>query len=125
MSNSTAVAATIGVGALGVLAYYGYQNLGGKTEDVQVGVLYNDINNNNNEKKSEEKDLQTQAKEEVAKVVENATNAWSGFWKNEYNDLNSTEDTVVENTVVEDEATTADVPKKSTAERTADSSDFN
>ena len=34
MSNSTAVAATIGVGALGVLAYYGYQNLGGKTEDV-------------------------------------------------------------------------------------------
>ena len=86
MSNSTAVAATIGVGALGVLAYYGYQNLGGKTEDVQVGVLYNDINNNNNnEKKSEEKDLQTQAKEEVAKVVENATNAWSGFWKNEYN----------------------------------------
>ncbi len=125
MSNSTAVAATIGVGALGVLAYYGYQNLGGKTEDVQVGVLYNDILNNNNEKKSEEKDLQTQAKEEVAKVVENATNAWSGFWKNEYNDLNSTEDTVVENTVVEDVATTADVPKKSTAERRADSSDFN
>ena len=68
MSNSTAVAATIGVGALGVLAYYGYQNLGGKTEDVQVGVLYNDILNNNNEKKSEEKDLQTQAKEEVAKA---------------------------------------------------------
>jgi hypothetical protein len=124
MSNSTAVAATIGVGALGVLAYYGYQNLGGKTEDVQVGVLYNDILNNNNEKKSEEKDLQTQAKEEVAKVVENATNAWSGFWKNEYNDLNSTEDTVVENTVVEDVATTADVPKKSAAEE-ADSSDFN
>ena len=124
MSNSTAVAATIGVGALGVLAYYGYQNLGGKTEDVQVGVLYNDILNNNNEKKSEEKDLQTQAKEEVAKVVENATNAWSGFWKNEYNDLNSTEDKVVENTVVEDVATTADVPKKSAAEE-ADSSDFN
>ena len=124
MSNSTAVAATIGVGALGVLAYYGYQNLGGKTEDVQVGVLYNDILNNNNEKKSEEKGLQTQAKEEVAKVVENATNAWSGFWKNEYNDLNSTEDTVVENTVVEDVATTADVPKKSAAEE-ADSSDFN
>lgn len=43
MSNSTTVAATIGVGALGVLAYYGYQNLGGKTEDVQVGELYNDI----------------------------------------------------------------------------------
>ena len=42
MSNSTAVAATIGVGALGVLAYYGYQNLGGKTDDVQVGQLYND-----------------------------------------------------------------------------------
>ncbi len=121
MSNSTAVAATIGVGALGVLAYYGYQNLGGKTEDVQVGVLYNDINNNNNnEKKSEEKDLQTQAKEEVAKVVENATNAWSGFWKNEYKDLNATE-----NTVVEDEAATADLPSKSRVGEEADSSDFN
>ena len=125
MSNSTAVAATIGVGALGVLAYYGYQNLGGKTEDVQVGVLYNDINNNNNnEKKSEEKDLQTQAKEEVAKVVENATNAWSGFWKNEYKDLNATENTVVENTVVEDEAATADLPSKSRVGEEADSSDF-
>ena len=45
MNNSTTVAATIGVGALGVLAYYGYQNLGGKTEDVKVGELYNDINN--------------------------------------------------------------------------------
>jgi len=126
MSNATAVAATIGVGALGVLAYYGYQNLGGKTEDVQVGVLYNDINNNNNnEKKSEEKDLQTQAKEEVAKVVENATNAWSGFWKNEYKDLNAAEDTVVENTVVEDEAATADLPSKSRVGEEADSSDFN
>ena len=111
---------------LGVLAYYGYQNLGGKTEDVQVGVLYNDINNNNNnEKKSEEKDLQTQAKEEVAKVVENATNAWSGFWKNEYKDLNATENTVVENTVVEDEAATADLPNKSRVGEEADSSDFN
>ena len=116
MNNSTTVAATIGVGALGVLAYYGYQNLGGKTEDVQVGELYNDINNNNNNNKNEkeEKDLQTQAKEEVAKVVTNATNAWGTFWKGEYNDMNGDED----------DASTADVPKKSTAEE-ADSSDFN
>ena len=93
MSNSTAVAATIGVGALGVLAYYGYQNLGGKTDDVQVGELYNDIDNDNNTATDkEEKDLQTQAKEEVAKVVKNATTAWSGFWQNEYDDINGTQD---------------------------------
>ena len=115
MNNSTTVAATIGVGALGVLAYYGYQNLGGKTEDVQVGELYNDINNNNSATNEiEEKDLQTQAKEEVAKVVTNATNAWGTFWKGEYNDMNG----------AEDDASTADVSKKSTAEE-ADSSDFN
>ena len=89
MSHSTAVAATIGVGALGVLAYYGYQNLGGKTDDVQVGELYND---NNTATDKEEKDLQTQAKEEVAKVVKNATTAWSGFWQNEYDDINGTQD---------------------------------
>ena len=92
MSNSTAVAATIGVGALGVLAYYGYQNLGGKTDDVQVGQLYNDIDNNNTASEKGEKDLQTQAKEEVAKVVKNATTAWSGFWQNEYDDINGTQD---------------------------------
>ena len=34
MSNSTAVAATIGVSALGVLAYYGYQNMNGMKGDV-------------------------------------------------------------------------------------------
>ena len=125
MNNSTTVAATIGVGALGVLAYYGYQSLGGKTEDVQVGELYNDINNNNSAtNKKEEKDLQTQAKEEVQKVVENATNAWGSFWKGEYNDMNATDNTVVEKTENEDVATDADVSNKST-EREADSSDFN
>ena len=91
MSNSTTVAATIGVGALGVLAYYGYQNLGGKTEDVQVGELYNDITTDTKTNNGE-KDLQTQAKEEVAKVVSNATNAWGTFWKGEYNHMNGAED---------------------------------
>jgi hypothetical protein len=90
MSNSTAVAATIGVGALGVLAYYGYQNLGGKTDDVQVGELYNDIDNTATD--GEEKDLQTQAKEEVAKAVKTGMNAWSGFWQNEYDDINGAQD---------------------------------
>ena len=90
MSNSTAVAATIGVSALGVLAYYGYQNLGGKTDDVQVGELYNDIDNTATD--GEEKDLQTQAKEEVAKAVKTGMNAWSGFWQNEYDDINGAHD---------------------------------
>ena len=108
MNNSTTVAATIGVGALGVLAYYGYQNLGGKTEDVQVGELYNDINNNNSATNEiEEKDLQTQAKEEVAKVVTNATNAWGTFWKGEYNDMNG----------AEDDASTADVKETPVVEK--------
>jgi len=89
MNSSTTVAATIGVGALGVLAYYGYQNLGGKTDDVKVGELYNDIDNSKSTKEKEEKDLQTQAKEEVAKAVENATNAWGSFWNKEYNSMNS------------------------------------
>ena len=107
MSHSTAVAATIGVGALGVLAYYGYQNLGGKTDDVQVGELYNDIDNDNNTATDkEEKDLQTQAKEEVAKVVKNATTAWSGL-QNEYNDINK---------VQEDAASTADEVTQTDAE---------
>ena len=107
MSHSTAVAATIGVGALGVLAYYGYQNLGGKTDDVQVGELYNDIDNDNNTAAGkEEKDLQTQAKEEVAKAVKNATTAWSGFWQNEYDDINGTPD----------EARAADVVTQTEAE---------
>jgi len=107
MSNSTAVAATIGVGALGVLAYYGYQNLGGKTDDVQVGELYNDINNDNNTATGKgEKDLQTQAKEEVAKVVKNATTAWSGFWQNEYDDING----------AHDEASAADVVTQTASE---------
>ena len=79
------------IGALGVLAYYGYQNLGGKTEDVQVGELYNDITTDTKTNNGE-KDLQTQAKEEVAKVVSNATNAWGTFWKGEYNDMNGAED---------------------------------
>ena len=43
MSNSTAVAATIGVGALGVLAYYGYQNLNGTNVDVDEQTLYNEL----------------------------------------------------------------------------------
>ncbi len=55
--------------------------------------LYNDIDNDNNTATDkEEKDLQTQAKEEVAKVVKNATTAWSGFWQNEYDDINGTQD---------------------------------
>ena len=46
MSNSTAVAATIGVSALGVLAYYGYQNLNGMGGDVTEEELYNELNSN-------------------------------------------------------------------------------
>ena len=81
MSNSTAVAATIGVSALGVLAYYGYQNMNGTSEDVDETKLYNELDGNNN---NESTNFQEEAKKEVAKVVTNAKNAWGSFWKAEY-----------------------------------------
>ena len=82
MSNSTAVAATIGVSALGVLAYYGYQNMNGMKEDVDETTLYNELDGNNN--KAESTNFQDEAKKEVAKAVKNAKNAWGSFWKAEY-----------------------------------------
>ena len=85
MSNSTAVAATIGVSALGVLAYYGYQNMNGMKEDVDETTLYNELDgNNNNNNKTESTNFQDEAKKEVAKAVKNAKNAWGSFWKGEY-----------------------------------------
>jgi hypothetical protein len=81
MSNSTTVAATIGVSALGVLAYYGYQNMNGTSEDVDETKLYNELDGNNN---NESTNFQEEAKKEVAKVVTNAKNAWGSFWKAEY-----------------------------------------
>ena len=82
MSNSTAVAATIGVSALGVLAYYGYKNINGTSEDVDETALYNELDGVNNS--AETTNFQEEAKKEVAKVVTNAKNAWGSFWKAEY-----------------------------------------
>jgi hypothetical protein len=82
MSNSTAVAATIGVSALGVLAYYGYKNINGTSEDVDEASLYNELDGI--ETSSETTNFQEEAKKEVAKVVTNAKNAWGSFWKAEY-----------------------------------------
>jgi len=79
MSNSTAVAATIGVGALGVLAYYGYQNINGTNVDEKT--LYNELDGGSNDEKS---NFQEEAKKEVSKVMNNAANAWGSFWKAEY-----------------------------------------
>ena len=78
MNNSTTVAATIGVSALGVLAYYGYQNIN-KDEK----TLYNEVDN-----VEETTNLQDKATGEVKKVIENVTGSWSGFWKKEYKDIN-------------------------------------
>ena len=91
MSNSTAVAATIGVGALGVLAYYGYQNLNGTNVDVDEQTLYNEIDgNNNNNNSAETTNFQDEAKKEVAKAVKNAKNAWGDFLKGEYDSQDTT-----------------------------------
>ena len=86
MSNSTAVAATIGVSALGVLAYYGYQNMNGTSEDVDETKLYNELDgvNNNNNNSAETTNFQDEAKKEVASAVAKARNAWGSFWKAEY-----------------------------------------
>ena len=83
MNNSTTVAATIGVSALGVLAYYGYQNINKETDEKS---LYNEVDN-----VEETTNLQDKAKDEVKKVIDNVTGSWSGFWKNEYNDINKNE----------------------------------
>jgi uncharacterized membrane protein YebE (DUF533 family) len=83
MNNSTTFAATIGFSALGVLAYYGYQNINKETET----QLYNEVDNVD----ETTTDLQDKAKDEVKKVIENVTGSWSGFWKNEYNDINKDE----------------------------------
>ncbi len=84
MSNSTTVAATIGVSALGVLAYYGYQNMNGTSEDVDETKLYNEINGDNNNNSAETTNFQDEAKKEVASAVAKARNAWGSFWKAEY-----------------------------------------
>ena len=84
MSNSTAVAATIGVSALGVLAYYGYQNMNGTSEDVDETKLYNEIDGDNNNNSAETTNFQDEAKKEVASAVAKARNAWGSFWKAEY-----------------------------------------
>ncbi len=84
MSNSTTVAATIGVSALGVLAYYGYQNMNGTSEDVDETKLYNEIDGDNNNNSAETTNFQDEAKKEVASAVAKARNAWGSFWKAEY-----------------------------------------
>ena len=83
MSNSTTVAATIGVSALGVLAYYGYQNMNGTSEDVDETKLYNELDGNN-KNSAETTNFQDEAKKEVAGAVAKARNAWGSFWKAEY-----------------------------------------
>jgi len=87
MSNSTTVAATIGVGALGVLAYYGFQNLNGKNVDEKT--LYNELNG---VAVTEDVNFQKEATTEVAKAVETAKNAWGTFWKGEYASIDTEAD---------------------------------
>ena len=94
MSNSTTVAATIGVSALGVLAYYGYQNMNGTSEDVDETKLYNEIDGNNNNS-AETTNFQNEAKKEVASAVEKAKNAWGSFWKAEYDSQEETDNVKV------------------------------
>jgi hypothetical protein len=106
MSNSTAVAATIGVSALGVLAYYGYQNMNGTTEDVDETTLYNELDNNNDNNVNQATNFQEEAKKEVSKVVTNAKNAWGSFWKAEYDSQDGSKNVKV--SLREDEAASAD-----------------
>ncbi len=110
MSNSTAVAATIGVSALGVLAYYGYQNLNGTEEDIKVGQLYNGVDEDNSTEESS--NFQEEAKKEVEKAVTNARNAWGSFWKGEYASIDDKTKNVKVTLAENDEACTADRVKE-------------
>ena len=115
MSNSATVVATLGAGALGLLAFYSYQNM--NETDMESNDTGSDnflkhdqkdqSNMDNNE--SNESFLQ-QAKEEVSSHLAKAT-AWGSFWKDEYTSILEDRDKE-EMEDNEDEADTGDVVEK-------------
>lgn len=114
-NNSTAVAATIGMSALGMLAYLGYQNIQLEEDDIDknsdteaenVESENVELENKEPEKIDAEKveqaakimmeisedidnsqDLQKQAEDVVKKAIQKKTNEWGDFWQSEYKEL--------------------------------------
>lgn len=109
-NNSTAVAATIGMSALGMLAYLGYQNIQLEEDDIDKNSD-TEAENAEPENKEPEKidtekveqaakimmeisedidnsqDLQKQAEDVVKKAIQKKTNEWGDFWQSEYKEL--------------------------------------
>ena len=101
-SNSTAVAATIGVSALGMLAYLGYQNIQFEEEDIdknnsekeETNLKMTESQIKDTDKKVLENvetetkdDLQKQAEDVVSKAIEKKATEWAKFWQEEYSDI--------------------------------------
>jgi hypothetical protein len=90
MSNSAAVVATLGAGALGLLAFYNYQNGNENNETTpdapsNTNFLQHQQKAQTNIEDDENSFLQ-QAKEEVTNHLTKAS-AWGSFWKDEYTSI--------------------------------------
>lgn len=107
-NNPTALATTIGMSALGMLAYLGYQNIQLEEDDIDknsdvetkdkekdVILKENMVLVNEEENKitkiaddvEDKIDLQKQAENIVKMAIEDKTTEWGQFWKGEYKDI--------------------------------------
>lgn len=98
MENKNAIAATIGIGAIGsILAYYGYNKLSNPiSEDTNNDSFVNageGIGTTSDMKRNTEVDIKEQIKKEVEKEVEKSVSPkktkrdeWKNFWAEEYHE---------------------------------------
>lgn len=115
MSNSAAVVATLGAGALGLLAFYSYQNMNETdmdSNDITSDnlVKHDQKNQSNTENNESNESFLQQAKEEVSSHLAKAT-AWGSFWKDEYTSILEDRDKEEEKEE-EDESDTGDIVKE-------------
>lgn len=97
MENKNAIAATIGIGAIGsILAYYGYNKLSNPiSEDTNNDSFVNageGIGTTSDMKRNTEVDIKEQIKKEVEKMVQDVSpkktkrDEWKNFWAAEYHE---------------------------------------
>ena len=105
MDNKNAIAATIGIGAIGsILAYYGYNNLSTTTTDTSlketVPISENGVGTTAEQQQVSMNNIKKQVEEEIKNTVNKietntttnketkpekiTTNEWSKFWSGQY-----------------------------------------
>lgn len=105
MDNKNAIAATIGIGAIGsILAYYGYNNLSTTTVDASlketVPISENGVGTTTEQKEVSMNNIKKQVEEEIKNTVNKIetntttnkeiqpekrnTSEWSKFWSGQY-----------------------------------------